>query len=89
VGLPLVEDLGGGVSVVVPVALPANEPGDLPHLPQPLVLPVLDKPAGFVPNGADRTTRLAGVVVSWSVFQHFYPYFDQIKVDWPAALQRG
>ncbi|MBW8878787.1 MAG: hypothetical protein JF614_27840 [Acidobacteria bacterium] len=89
VGLPLVEDLGGGVSAVVPVALPADDQGTFPHLPQPTVLPVPDKPAGFVPNGADRTTRLAGVVVSWSVFQHFYPYFDQIKVDWPAALQRA
>lgn len=89
VDLPLVEDLGGGVSAVVPVALPADGKGTFPHLPQPPVLPVPDKPAGFVPNGGDRTTRLAGVVVSWSVFQHFYPYFDQIKVDWPAALQRG
>jgi C-terminal processing protease CtpA/Prc len=89
VGLPLVEDLGGGVSAVVPVALPANDQGTFPHLPQPPVLPVPDKPAGFVPNGADRTSRLAGVVVSWSVFQHFYPYFEQIKVDWPGALRSG
>ncbi|MFY9823873.1 MAG: S41 family peptidase [Thermoanaerobaculia bacterium] len=89
VGLPLVEDLGGGVSVLVPVALPADDQGTFPHLPQPLVLPVPDKPAGFVPNGEDRTSRLAGVVVSWSVFQHFYPYFEQIKVDWPGALRTG
>src|SRR4051812_26139917 len=89
VGLPLVEDLGGGVSAVVPVALPANDQGAFPPLPQPLVLSVPDKPAGFVPNGEDRTSRLAGVVVSWSVFQHFYPYFEQIKVDWPGALRSG
>jgi C-terminal processing protease CtpA/Prc len=89
VGLPLVEDLGGGVSAVVPVALPADDQGTFPHLSQPPVLPVPDKPSGFVPNGDDRTTRLAGVVVSWSVFQHFHPYLDQTKVDWPAALQRG
>lgn len=68
VGLPLVEDLGGGVSALVPVALPANDQGTFPHLSQPPVLPVPDKPSGFVPNGDDRTTRLAGVVVSWSVF---------------------
>ena len=89
VGLPLVEDLGGGVSALVPVALPADDQGTFPHLSQPPVLPVPDKPAGFVPSGDDRTTRLAGVVVSWGVFQHFYPYFDQIGADWPGALRRG
>lgn len=57
VSLPLVEDLGGGVSAVVPVALPANDQGTFPHLPQP---PVPDKPAGFVPNDADRTTGSPG-----------------------------
>jgi len=88
VDLPLVEDLGGVVSAVVPVALPADDQGTFPHLSQP-VLPVLDKPAGFVPSGSDRTTRLAGVVVSWGVFQHFYPYFDQVGADWPGALRRG
>lgn len=85
---PIVADLGGGVSALVPVALPADDQGTFPHLSPP-VLPVPDKPAGFVPSGSDRTTRLAGVVVSWSVFQHFYPYFEQIHVDWPGALRRG
>src|SRR4051812_15835437 len=88
VGLPLVEDLGGGVSALVPVALPADDQGTFPHLPPP-VLPVPDKPAGFVPSGSDRTTRLAGVVVSWSVFQHFGPYIEQVGTDLPGALRRG
>jgi hypothetical protein len=52
-----VEDLGVDVSALVPVALPANDQGTFPHLSQP---PVPDKPAGFVPNGDDRTSRLAG-----------------------------
>jgi C-terminal processing protease CtpA/Prc len=89
VDLPLVEDLGGGVSAVVPVALPADDQGTFPHLSQPPVLPVPDKPAGFVPSGSDRTTRLAEVAVSWGVFQHFYPYFDQVGADWPGALRRA
>ncbi|HEY2291805.1 MAG TPA: S41 family peptidase [Thermoanaerobaculia bacterium] len=85
---PIVADLGGGVSALVPVVLPADDQGTFPHLPPP-VLPVPDKPAGFVPSGSDRTTRLAGVVVSWSVFQHFGPYIEQVGADWPGALRRG
>jgi C-terminal processing protease CtpA/Prc len=88
VGPPIVADLGGGVWALVPKVLPADDQGTFPHLP-PTAPPVPDKPAGFVPNGFDRTTRLAGVVVSWGVFQHFYPYFDQVGADWPGALRRG
>jgi peptidase S41-like protein len=88
VGPPIVADLGGGVSALVPKVLPADDQGTFPHLP-PTAPPVPDKPAGFVPSGFDRTTRLAGVVVSWGVFQHFYPYFDRVGADWPGALARG
>ena len=86
---PLVADLGGGVSALVPMALPADDQGTFPHLPQPTVPPAPDKPAGFVPSGADRTTRLAGVAAGWGVFQHFYPYMDRVGADWPGALSRG
>ncbi len=89
---PIVADLGGGVTALVPMVLPADDQGTLPPLPLPTVPPVPDKPAGFVPSGADRTTRLAEVMVSWSVFQHFYPYFEQQAergANWPAALSRG
>lgn len=89
VGPPIVADLGGGVSALVPRALPADDQGTLPHLPQPTVPPVPDKPAGFVPSGLDRTTRLAGVVEGWSIPQHFYPYMDLVGADWPGALRRG
>jgi Peptidase family S41 len=89
---PIVADLGGGVWTLVPMSLPADAQGTFPHvsLPSaPTARPVPDKPAGFVPSGLDRTTRLAGVMVGWGVFQHFYPYFEQVGADWPGALRRG
>lgn len=36
-----------------------------------------------------RDTRLAAVAMAWSVFEHFYPYFDVVEVDWPAELPRA
>lgn len=30
--------------------------------------------------------RLADVVIAWNVFQHFYPYFDVVDVDWDLEL---
>ncbi|WP_240332957.1 S41 family peptidase [Salinibacter ruber] len=32
--------------------------------------------------------RLAGVTIAWNVFQHFYPYFEAVDVDWDAVLTR-
>lgn len=31
----------------------------------------------------------ANVVITWNVFQHFYPYFEQVETDWEAALVTG
>lgn len=30
--------------------------------------------------------RLADVIIAWNVFQHFYPYFDVVDVDWDEEL---
>jgi C-terminal processing protease CtpA/Prc len=34
----------------------------------------------------DVSVRLAGVIIAWNVFQHFYPYFDVIDTDWDQQL---
>jgi C-terminal processing protease CtpA/Prc len=84
----LTADLGGGVSCVVPLALYADDKGTLPHRPTQSPAPAT-KPKGFRPSGDDRATRLAGVALAWNTFQHFYPYFDVVKTDWPAALRQA
>jgi C-terminal processing protease CtpA/Prc len=84
---PLVADLGGGVSAMVPLALYKDAQGTLPRAAG--TVPTADKPEGFIPSGDDRATRLADVALAWTVFQHFYPYFDVVKTDWPAELRRA
>jgi C-terminal processing protease CtpA/Prc len=40
--------------------------------------------------GADHEEiRLAGVTIAWNAFQHFYPYFDVLAVDWDRELSRA
>lgn len=34
----------------------------------------------------DLDVRLADVVVAWSVLRHFYPYWNDLSVDWDARL---
>jgi C-terminal processing protease CtpA/Prc len=94
---PYAADLGGGVSCQVPIAVYRDEKGTLPR-PEvnspaqargkaaPSGTP---RPVGFQPSGNDRATRLAAVAIAWNVFQHFYPYFDVVEVDWPGELRRA
>ncbi|MCL5952736.1 MAG: S41 family peptidase [Chloroflexi bacterium] len=77
---PFVADLGGGVAASVPLAVFSDEQGTLPHstnVPRFELRTPLDS----------RTERLAIVALSWNVFQHFYPYFDVVRVDWLAVLR--
>ena len=77
-------DLGGGVSCRLPLVLLADVRGTLPRA---TARPGKSaKPADFPPTGDDRATRLADVALAWNVLQHFYPYFDCVETDWPAAL---
>ena len=81
---PFVADLGGGVSCSVPLALYAVNGSALPHTEDPK----LTADATEL-TGDDRTTRLAVVVMAWNVYEHFYPYSDVSKTDWPAVLSQS
>jgi C-terminal processing protease CtpA/Prc len=86
---PFAADLGGGVSALLPLSLFVDAQGTRPEVPAGVEPPKPAKPEGFTPTGDDRATRLAGVVIAWNVFQHFYPYFDVVETDWPGALREA
>src|SRR5207302_1833143 len=88
---PFAGELGGGVSCLIPLALPADAEGTLPRVEPPHARGPArpTRPPGFQPSGNDRATRLADVALAWNVFQHFYPYFEVVQADWPGALRRG
>jgi len=77
---PLSVALEGGVTASIPLALYTADTAVPDSLKMPRATPTTDR---FAPN--DRATRLADVALAWSVFQHFYPYFDVVKTDWEAA----
>ena len=82
---PFTADLGGGVSCLVPLALWCDDGGTFPR---PERKENADAGVPIVSHtGNDRGTRLADVALAWGVFQHFYPYFDVVETDWPAALR--
>ncbi|MFL6291884.1 MAG: S41 family peptidase [Thermoanaerobaculia bacterium] len=79
-------DLGGGVTCRVPITLYLNDKGETVPASHGWIPPATN---GWQPSGNDRATRLADVALAWNVFQHFYPYFDVVRTDWPAALREA
>ena len=77
---PFVAELVPGITASVPLAVYADSSGTLPHLPR------ADASILYERSAEDRATRLAAVIIAWNVFQHFYPYFDVVKTDWPLEL---
>lgn len=73
-----------GLWARMPLALYRDAEGTLPR-PKLSIMPTPDA-AYARPSGDDRTTRLAGVIIAWNVFQHHYPYFDVVDVDWGQIL---
>jgi len=80
---PFEAELVAGITASVPLALYADAEGTLPHVPVPPLADLYERSA------VDRATRLAAVVIAWNIFQHFYPYFDVVKTDWPAELPKA
>jgi len=80
---PFTAELVPGLSASVPLALYVDSEGTLPHAPRAGAPPLYQR------RTEDRGTRLADVIIAWNVFQHFYPYFEVVKTDWPAELPKA
>jgi C-terminal processing protease CtpA/Prc len=81
-----ISEVGGGVSCRVPITLYQDSKGKTVPASHGWIPPATN---GWQPSGKDRATRLADVALAWNVFQHFYPYFDVVQTDWPAALREA
>lgn len=83
------KDLGGGLSIQMPIALFGTPTATYPATPGEKFRQFIREMESQLPTkytGSNRYVRLADVVITWNVFQHFYPYFGQVRTDWRTAL---
>ena len=66
---------------MIPLALWVKDDRTLPHTGEIEDLKAIDY------SLEERATRLAAIILAWNVWQHFYPYFDVVAVDWLEALK--
>lgn len=80
-----VVDLGDGLEARVPIALWSRNGHTLPIGDPAALKAALEQVHATL---EDSNARLADLIVAWSVFDQFYPYFDVVSVDWQAVLDR-
>lgn len=82
-------DISNNLAVIMPLALYGNQKQTFP-ISDTVSLNQLQNNLSEIAdadlNTMDYAVRLANVVIAWNVFQHFYPYFDVVKVDWNKEL---
>ncbi len=89
VGEVINKKLNADLYCQVPLALYSDEKGTLgnnENYPLDELLSRLGKISLEKASANDERVRLADVIILWNIFQHFYPYFDVIDIDWQAEL---
>jgi C-terminal processing protease CtpA/Prc len=88
-GTTVTKSVGNDINIIVPLVLMGDEQSTFPT-PDPLKLKVLNENIAKAQpekvNDQDPYVRLTGLMVAWNIFQHFYPYHQEVKSDWIAQL---
>ena len=81
------EPIGNNLTCVVPLTLLTNDTTTYP-ITETSSLVRLKSEISNINFGSEFNPQvnLASVVITWNVFQHFFPYFDVIETDWNKVL---
>lgn len=90
VGEYITKNIGCNLKIMMPIALYGNEQHTYPvanelkglQLKKQLVA-MKNQPV----SDDSLYTHLADIVISWNVFQHFFPYFDNANTNWLQDMQ--
>ena len=92
IGEHINKDIGNGLSCNLPLALYCTRYHTYPT-PPPNAFETLQtaiaREVPPYPRAADPAVRQAGIVITWTAMQHFYPYFDLAEVNWDHRLTRA
>jgi hypothetical protein len=91
-GTIIKKDIGNGLSITMPVALWGN--GDYTYPLTDTTQTILQNKAiaaklPSILSGENRYVRLADLIITWNVIQHFHPYYSEWITDWDADLRES
>jgi hypothetical protein len=87
-GTTVMKNLNSDLKAQIPIVLYSDGTGTLGDTEQSLKdFEVLNYYIKYVKHD-EVTAYLVNTILSWNVFQHFYPYFDVVDVNWESELER-
>lgn len=78
--------IGNGISCIVPLVLMGTDQSTYPAANAAKLKILQSKLKSINSNDGYPYVALTGVVATWNVFQHFFPYHKEIDQDWEAQL---
>lgn len=83
---PWITALGSGVWINMPLVLFTDKDHTFPVATEDIVA-YMDQAEKDTPtDAASLAFRLGNIINAWNVFQHFYPYFDEVGANWDMVL---
>jgi hypothetical protein len=81
------ESIANNISCSFPISLVLQEPSTYPKINIDSFEKLKSEISEIsISEDYNLYTNLASVVITWNVFQHFYPYFDSVKKNWAGVL---
>lgn len=83
------KEISPDIWINMPLVLYGRENSTYPEASTP-VTEFIAKNEGDTPTTPDELEfRIGNIINAWNVFQHFYPYFEVVGVDWEKVLKES
>jgi C-terminal processing protease CtpA/Prc len=86
------KEIGNDIEVIIPIALWGTFTYTVPQASANLLAGLkqsMNKFIGSKPSADSLYTRLGAVIITWNVFQHFYPYLSMTATGWDSDLRES
>lgn len=83
------KDIGSNLICLVPLVIYGNENGTYPMSKISEYKSLKDSVYtrfDLIERGKNKYNRLAGIIIIWNTIQHFYPYLEDLQIDWEKEL---
>ncbi len=79
--------IGKEIYCQIPLCLYSKKTGTFP--PSENITELTNKLEECKGDASDLSVRLGNTITTYNVFQHFYPYFDVVDVNWEAEFEKA
>ena len=85
----ITKEISDGIYCQIPLVLYGNSTNTYPQVKRELLDELKNELQNCKIDPKQLSTRIGNVINVYNVFQHFYPYFDVVEVDWDKEFSKA